>query len=113
MWDAEGKGENMIRNYELKEECKKLVQLNASEADIFFDFKDCLFDNVTTSTKYINLRKWVQYWAIKYGDADQVLKTDANKISLAKIGWEQTTWIDCIYSFKTYFAAFLSNLRKI
>lgn len=97
----------MIRNYELKEECKKLVQLNASEADTFFDFKDCLFDNVTTSTKYINLRKWVQYWAIKYGDADQVLKTDANKISLAKIGWEQTTWIDCIYSFKTYFAAFL------
>lgn len=97
----------MIRDYDLREGCRELYNKKAKEVKQFFDFKDCLFVHTTTTTKYTNLRKWVQYWANNYGDADQVLKTLGNRDVLVEIGWEQTEWIDCIYSFKTYFAAFL------
>lgn len=86
----------MIKEYNIYAEAKK------STEDLF-DFKDCLH----VETKYNNLKKWVRYKAVNYGDADQVLKTAANRDVLLKMGWPTTDYIDCIFSVKTFFNAFL------
>ena len=74
------------------------------------DFKDCLFHEhlLTGDLKYRNLKKWIRYAAVEYGDADQVLKTSINKRLLCeKLEWDDCKYIDCIFSFKTFFNAFL------
>lgn len=74
------------------------------------DFKDCLFreQNLTGDLKYKNLKKWIRYTAVKYGDAHQILKTSANKKLLCeRLKWKNCRSIDCIFSFKTFFNAFL------
>lgn len=72
----------------------------------FFDLKDALFELNENKKKYINLRKWVRYEAVDYGDADRILKEEGQEV-LEKIGWKDTKYLDCIYSMKTHFMAFL------
>ena len=74
------------------------------------DFKDCLFREqlLTGELKYKNLKKWIRYVAVDYGDSDQILKTSVSKQLLCdKLGWDNCRYIDCIFSFKTFFNAFL------
>jgi hypothetical protein len=74
------------------------------------DFKDCLFHEylLMEDLKYRNLKKWIRYAAVEYGDADQVLKTSNNSQLLCeKLEWDDCRYIDCIFSFKTFFNAFL------
>lgn len=75
------------------------------------DFKDYLFD----STLYINnidtnLKKWIRYDAVEYGDADVFIRDNIDKI-YSILEWDKCgyskKWIDCIYSFRTYWNAFL------
>lgn len=69
------------------------------------DFKDWLFSNDVFggNAQADTLKKWIRYTAVDYGDADIVLKSGE---ILGKLGWN-TRWLDCIWSFKTYFNAFL------
>ncbi len=79
------------------------------------DFKDCLFQEklLTGDLKYKNLKKWIRYVAVDYGDADQVLKISTNKCLLCdKLGWDDCRYIDCIFSVKTFFNAFLRMYFK-
>jgi len=74
------------------------------------DFKDCLFHEhlLMGDLKYRNLKKWIKYTAVEYGDADQVLKTSINwRLLCEKLEWDDCKYIDCIFSFKTFFNAFL------
>jgi hypothetical protein len=63
------------------------------------DFKDWLFRDDDAE----NLKKWVRYNAVDYGDADKVIKDSS---IYGNLGWS-SEYIDCIYSFKTYFFGFL------
>ena len=82
-----------------------LCILEGKEDIASLDFKDWLFsdDAFGKNAQIDNIKKWIRYMAVDYGDADIVLKK--GKI-LEKLNWN-TQWIDCIYSFKTYFNAFL------
>lgn len=85
----------------------KLIELSTNNS---FDFKNCLFEDscISGDLKYKNIKKWIRYAAVKYGDADKILKTKDNSALLHnKLKWEHCKYIDCIFSFKTFFNAFL------
>jgi hypothetical protein len=86
------------------------IVLSELSVEDSMDFKDCLFQEIyiTGDLKYKNLKKWIRYAAIDYGDADQILKTNVNITLLReKLEWEDSKYIDCIFSFRTFFNAFL------
>lgn len=86
------------------------MKISELSSDVQVDFKDCLFHEsiIKGERKYLNLKKWIRYSAVDYGDADRVLKTAENRKVLSdKLGWDNCKYIDCIFSFKTFFNAFL------
>ena len=95
----------IIKEYDL---INQIANMNIDyTVDNIFDFKDCLFqENATSNVLYPNLKKWFQYMIEDCGDADQVLKTNTNRIVLKQLGWN-ITYIDCIFSMKTFLNAFL------
>jgi len=80
---------------------KKIESLLKAE-DI--DFKDCLFIKKTSD----NIHKWIRYHAFNYGDADCVIKK--NEL-FRQLNWPDK-YIDCIFSFKSYFYGFLRGYLK-
>ena len=92
------------------------MKISEVSSDDCVDFKDCLFQEsiLKGNLKYIkNLKKWIRYAAVDYGDADQILKTSANrKVLCDKLKWDDCKYIDCIFSFKTFFNAFLRMYFK-
>lgn len=89
---------------------KNEMKISELSSDVQVDFKDCLFHEsiIKGERKYLNLKKWIRYSAVDYGDADRVLKTAENRKVLSdKLGWDNCKYIDCIFSFKTFFNAFL------
>lgn len=92
-----------------------LCILKSGKDIALLDFKDWLFsdDVFGKNVQADHLRKWVRYAAVDYGDADIVIKSGKvfeelgwNKLKWNELEWSKT-WIDCIYSFKTYFSIFL------
>ena len=80
------------------------------------DFKDwiMLFDDCEDNLKkFKNLKKWFKYKSCDYPDPDCVLKQNAPKCFAVKLKWYAETekpeknFIDCIFSFSTFFKAFL------
>lgn len=88
----------------------KEIAISDISKDNSIDFKECLFSESDSSEKaeFINIKRWIRYAAVEYGDADQILKTKKNSSLLQeKLKWENCRYIDCIFSFKTFFNAFL------
>lgn len=86
------------------------IAISDIKKDNQVDFKDCLFSEslISGEFEYLNIKKWIRYAAVNYGHADQILKTKANIGLLCdKLKWENCRYIDCIFSFKTFFNAFL------
>lgn len=65
------------------------------------DFKDWLFEDDGSEA----LKKWIRYCAVDYGDADQIIKKSG---WFKKLNWSDD-YIDCIFSFKSYFNGFLKS----
>ena len=59
---------------------KNEMKISELSSDVQVDFKDCLFHEsiIKGERKYLNLKKWIRYSAVDYGDADRVLKTAEN-----------------------------------
>ena len=92
------------------------MKISELSSDVQVDFKDCLFHEsiIKGERKYLNLKKWIRYSAVDYGDADRVLKTAENRKVLSdKLGWDNCKYIDCIFSFKTFFNIVFSRSNTI
>ncbi len=78
------------------------------------DFKDWLFSESVfgEDVPVDNLRKWIRYMAVDYGEAHNVLKIKDKEYGniFERLGWCNTSGskmkIDCIYSVKTYINVF-------
>lgn len=74
------------------------------------DFKDWIMSSDDCED---SLKKWVKFKASDYPDPDCVLKQDAPKCVVVGLNWYSETeasdkyYIDCIFSFATFFKAFL------
>lgn len=74
------------------------------------DFKDWI---MLSDDCEDGLKKWVKFKASDYPDPDCVLKQDAPKCAVVGLNWYSKTeaadkyYIDCIFSFATFFKAFL------
>lgn len=95
----------MINKYFLEKEIKSNWEPE-NKLSFIYDFKDCLFKQNDNDALFPNLKKWIRYSAVDYGDADQVLKIPENEETLKKIGWNSIKYIDCIFSMRTFLNAF-------
>ena len=74
------------------------------------DFKDWI---MSCSAREDNLKKWIRFKSGDYPDPDEVLKQDVPKCIAVKLNWYcekekvDNYYIDCIFSFATFFKAFL------
>lgn len=74
------------------------------------DFKDWIMSCADCED---NLKKWIRFKYCNYPDPDEVLKQNAPKCVAVKLKWYcekekiDNYYIDCIFSFATFFKAFL------
>lgn len=90
---------------------ENLLSMISNKQLELLDFKDWV---LRTDEGTDDLKKWIKYTAGDYPDADEVLKINDDKgCVLIKLGWFQPDvrkkeqYIDCIFSMKTFFMAFL------
>ena len=74
------------------------------------DFKDWIMTCVDCED---NIKKWIRFKSCDYPDPDEVLKQDAPECVAVKLNWYSKNekvdkyYIDCIFSFATFFKVFL------